>query len=178
MLEGDQKLSALSHFIVENKDKKIIVYFLTGAMVDYFWKVFKRTRSPSWNIFRYLLCYPSIRKRMSFLFMGRSLQTKEKAFFLDFEPWKLVFFFVISCYLMRLGVLFCTDVAARGLDFKEHPIDTVVQYLFYFHCVFHLQIWPSSRSLLLRSSNWSNRTCWFLRERTFIPNAEWGGVHR
>lgn len=47
MLEGDQKLSALSHFIVENKDKKIIVYFLTGAMVDYFWKVFKRTRSPS-----------------------------------------------------------------------------------------------------------------------------------
>lgn len=29
---------------------------------------------------------------------------------------------------MQSGVLLTTDVAARGLDFSEHPVDWVVQY--------------------------------------------------
>jgi hypothetical protein len=37
--KAEQKLSFLIEFLKTHKDKKIIVFFLTCACVDYFWKV-------------------------------------------------------------------------------------------------------------------------------------------
>ena len=44
-VESDQKLNQLVNFLTKNKDKKFIVYFMTCACVDYFWKMLSNLSS-------------------------------------------------------------------------------------------------------------------------------------
>ncbi|GLT31513.1 hypothetical protein SLA2020_062460 [Shorea laevis] len=97
--EADKKPSQLVDLLIKNKSKKIIVYFMTCACVDY------------WGV---VLPHITALKGLSLIPLhGKMKQTaREKA---------LAFFTSLSS-----GVLLCTDVAARGLDIPG--VDCIVQY--------------------------------------------------
>lgn len=97
--EADKKSSQLVDLLVRNKSRKVIVYFMTCACVDY------------WGTVLPLI---SVLKGCSLVpFHGKMKQTaREKA---------LSLFSGLSS-----GTLLCTDVAARGLDIPG--VDCIVQY--------------------------------------------------
>ncbi|KAI8564298.1 hypothetical protein RHMOL_Rhmol03G0170200 [Rhododendron molle] len=97
--EADKKPSQLVDLLVENKPKKVIVYFMTCACVDY------------WGI---VLQWLAALKGFSIIPLhGKMKQTaREKA--------------LASFTSLSSGILLCTDVAARGLDIPG--VDCIIQY--------------------------------------------------
>ncbi|KAK4361063.1 hypothetical protein RND71_020015 [Anisodus tanguticus] len=97
--EADKKSSQLVHLITKNKSKKIIIYFMTCACVDYWGTVLPR-----------LSCL----KSFSLISLhGKMKQSaREKA--------------LASFTALSSGILLCTDVAARGLDIAG--VDYIIQY--------------------------------------------------
>ncbi|KAG5558050.1 hypothetical protein RHGRI_008078 [Rhododendron griersonianum] len=97
--EADKKPSQLVDLLVENKPKKVIVYFMTCACVDY------------WGI---VLQQLAALKGFSIIPLhGKMKQTaREKA--------------LASFTSLSSGILLCTDVAARGLDIPG--VDCIIQY--------------------------------------------------
>ncbi|EOY17681.1 P-loop containing nucleoside triphosphate hydrolases superfamily protein [Theobroma cacao] len=97
--EADKKPSQLVDLLIKNKSKKIIIYFMTCACVDYWGVVLPRLTAL---------------KGFSLISLhGKMKQTaREKA---------LAAFTSLSS-----GILLCTDVAARGLDIPG--VDCIVQY--------------------------------------------------
>ncbi|KAL2541806.1 DEAD-box ATP-dependent RNA helicase 18 [Abeliophyllum distichum] len=97
--EADKKPSQLIDLLTKNKTKKIIIYFMTCASVDYWGVVLPRL---------------SALKGFSLIALhGKMKQAaREKA--------------LSSFTSLSSGVLLCTDVAARGLDIPG--VDCIVQY--------------------------------------------------
>ncbi|MQM02684.1 hypothetical protein Taro_035450 [Colocasia esculenta] len=96
--EADKKSSQLVDFLTKNKTKKMIIYFMTCACVDY------------WSI---VLPTITVLKDCSLISLhGRMKQVaREKA--------------LAAFTTLANGVLLCTDVAARGLDIPG--VDWIVQ---------------------------------------------------
>ncbi|MED6207053.1 DEAD-box ATP-dependent RNA helicase 18 [Stylosanthes scabra] len=97
--EADKKPSQLVDILIKNRSRKVIIYFMTCACVDYWGVVLPRL---------------SILKGFSLVPLhGKMKQTvREKA--------------LASFTSLSNGVLLCTDVAARGLDIPG--VDCIVQY--------------------------------------------------
>ncbi|ESR49048.1 DEAD-box ATP-dependent RNA helicase 18 [Citrus sinensis] len=97
--EPDEKPSQLVDLLIKNKSKKIIIYFMTCACVDYWGVVLPRL---------------AVLKSLSLIPLhGKMKQTaREKA--------------LASFTSLSSGILLCTDVAARGLDIPG--VDCIVQY--------------------------------------------------
>ncbi|KAI4339151.1 hypothetical protein MLD38_024123 [Melastoma candidum] len=97
--EADEKPSQLADFLVQNRSKKTIVYFMTCACVDYWGLVLPRI---------------STLKGLSLISLhGKMKQTARERALASFTS-------------LSSGVLLCTDVAARGLDIPG--VDCIVQY--------------------------------------------------
>lgn len=97
--EADKKSSQLVDLLVKNKSKKIIIYFMTCACVDY------------WGVV--LPCLTALKGRSLIPLHGQMKQAaREKA--------------LASFTSLSSGILLCTDVAARGLDIPG--VDCVIQY--------------------------------------------------
>ncbi|CAN1812102.1 DEAD-box ATP-dependent RNA helicase 18 [Linum perenne] len=97
--EADKKLSELVDLLVKNKSKKIIVYYMTCACVDY------------WGV---VLPQLSVLKSLSLIALhGKMKQNAREKALAKFTS-------------LTSGVLLCTDVAARGLDIPG--VDCIVQY--------------------------------------------------
>lgn len=97
--EADKKSSQLVDLLVKNKSKKIIIYFMTCACVDY------------WGVVLPLLA--ALKGRSLIPLHGQMKQAaREKA--------------LASFASLSSGILLCTDVAARGLDIPG--VDCVIQY--------------------------------------------------
>ncbi|KAK3019520.1 hypothetical protein RJ639_003192 [Escallonia herrerae] len=97
--EADRKPSQLVDLLINNQSKKVIIYFMTCACVDY------------WGV---VLPQLSALKSFSLISLhGKMKQTaREKA--------------LASFTSLSSGVLLCTDVAARGLDIPG--VDCIIQY--------------------------------------------------
>lgn len=97
--EADKKSSELVDLLVKYKSKKIIVYFMTCACVDY------------WGV---VLPQLNVLKGHSLIALHGKMKQKarEKA--------------LASFTGLSSGVLLCTDVAARGLDIPG--VDCILQY--------------------------------------------------
>ncbi|KAL1825244.1 DEAD-box ATP-dependent RNA helicase 18 isoform X1 [Daucus carota subsp. sativus] len=97
--EADKKSSQLVDLLVKNKSKKIIIYFMTCACVDYWGVVLPRLSA--------------LKGRSLIPLHGQMKQAaREKA--------------LASFTSLSSGILLCTDVAARGLDIPG--VDCVIQY--------------------------------------------------
>ncbi|XP_044461559.1 DEAD-box ATP-dependent RNA helicase 18 isoform X2 [Mangifera indica] len=97
--EEDKKPSQLVDLLIKNNSKKIIIYFMTCACVDYWGVVLPRL---------------AVLKGLSLIPLhGKMKQTaREKA--------------LASFISLSSGILLCTDVAARGLDIPG--VDCIIQY--------------------------------------------------
>ncbi|KAK9127345.1 hypothetical protein Syun_016142 [Stephania yunnanensis] len=97
--EAEKKPSQLVDFLTKNMSKKIIIYFMTCACVDY------------WGL---VLPGLAVLKECSLISLhGKMKQSaREKA--------------LASFTALSSGVLLCTDVAARGLDIPG--VDWIIQY--------------------------------------------------
>ncbi|KAI0526943.1 hypothetical protein KFK09_002537 [Dendrobium nobile] len=99
LCEAEKKSSHLVEFLLQNISKKIIIYFMTCACVDYWGSVL-----PQLSVLKGFPLIP---------LHGKMKQTaREKA--------------LSSFSTLSSGVLLCTDVAARGLDIPG--VDWIVQY--------------------------------------------------
>ncbi|EFJ23182.1 hypothetical protein SELMODRAFT_103968 [Selaginella moellendorffii] len=97
--DADEKSSQLAQFLLEHKSKKTIVYFMTCASVDYWGTILQKV---------------DIMKNVSIVVLHGKMKQKSRENALQrFTD-------------MPSGVLFCTDVAARGLDIPG--VDWIVQY--------------------------------------------------
>ena len=97
----EAKLLQLVQLLLDHSSAKIICYFLTCAQVNYFWRVVTRLESiQAAGIDIYSL-------------HGKVPHDKRKGIYEDFIT-------------KESGILFTTDVAARGLDFPH--VDWVIQY--------------------------------------------------
>ncbi|CAH2073934.1 unnamed protein product [Thlaspi arvense] len=97
--EADKKSSQLVDLLIENKNNKLIVYFMTCASVDYWGLVLSKI--PALKSISLIPIHGD---------MKQNVRDKALAWFTEASS----------------GVLLCTDVAARGLDIPG--IDYVVQY--------------------------------------------------
>jgi len=97
--ESDEKTSQLVHFLLNHPNSKIIIYFLTCACVDFFWKVFKKIDKLS--SLRIFSLHGKIPQKNRTLTYRKFLNEKH-------------------C------VLFSTDIASRGLDIPD--VDWIIQY--------------------------------------------------
>lgn len=97
--EADNKPSQLVDLLIKNKSKKVIVYFMTCACVDYWGVVL-----PQLTILRGFSLIP---------LHGKMKQKAREKALASFAP-------------LSSGILLCTDVAARGLDIPG--VDCIVQY--------------------------------------------------
>ncbi|CAN8237219.1 unnamed protein product [Cochlearia groenlandica] len=97
--EADKKLSQLVDLLNKNKNKKLIVYFMTCASVDYWGLVLSQI--PALNSISLIPIHGD---------MKQNARDKALASFTEASS----------------GVLLCTDVAARGLDIPG--IDCIIQY--------------------------------------------------
>ncbi|XP_059666792.1 DEAD-box ATP-dependent RNA helicase 18 isoform X2 [Cornus florida] len=97
--EADKKSSQLVDFLIENKSKKTMIYFMTCACVDY------------WGV-----VLPRLVALKGFSLISLHGQMKQNA-----REKALALFTSLSS-----GILLCTDVAARGLDIPG--VDCIVQY--------------------------------------------------
>ncbi|KAF5453712.1 hypothetical protein F2P56_028598 [Juglans regia] len=97
--EANKKPSQLVDLLIKNKSKKIIIYYMTCACVDYWGVVLPRL---------------SVLKGFSLIPLhGQMKQTvREKA--------------LASFKALSSGILLCTDLAARGLDIPD--VDCILQY--------------------------------------------------
>ncbi|CAL0327923.1 unnamed protein product [Lupinus luteus] len=97
--EADRKPSQLVDILIKNRSKKVIIYFMTCACVDYWGVVLPRL---------------SVLQGFSLISLhGKMKQSvREKA--------------LASFTSLSNGILLCTDVAARGLDIPG--VDCIVQY--------------------------------------------------
>jgi len=91
------RLFALSEYLANNRDQKTIVYFSTCACVDYYFKLLQGIKSDL-NLFH---------------LHGKMEHKKRTLIYSQFTS-------------SKRGILFCTDLAARGLDFND--IDLVIQF--------------------------------------------------
>ncbi|KAH3722973.1 DEAD-box ATP-dependent RNA helicase 18 [Pelomyxa schiedti] len=98
-ISNEKKFEVLITLLLERKECKVIVYFLTCSCVDYFYKV---------------LCTLEITSHLHFLALHGKLDQKRRN--KTFQQ-----FIESSC-----SILLCTDVAARGLDFPR--VDWILQY--------------------------------------------------
>uniref|UniRef100_A0A6B2L0K8 ATP-dependent RNA helicase n=1 Tax=Arcella intermedia TaxID=1963864 RepID=A0A6B2L0K8_9EUKA len=98
---SDEKLAQLVHFLEHHPNDKVIVYFLTCACVNFFWKALKSL--------------PSLKKH-TFISLHGKVPTQKRAGMLE------------SFSKSTTAVLLTTDLAARGLDFAENPINWIIQY--------------------------------------------------
>lgn len=110
--ESDQKFPQLLDFLSKRKDKKIIIYFLTCACVDYFRMLFKSFTKLEIPII-------SIHGKVP-----HQARTKAYQKFL---------------HLKTKGILLTTDVTARGLDMPD--VDWIVQYPFQPFTIFDLNLY-------------------------------------
>ena len=104
-----EKLSSLINFLNAHKDKKIIVYFLTCACVDYFslaLEVLAKEASVQG-------CNRVISKRGFHALHGRMKQAARESALAAFSE-------------AEAGIMLATDVAARGLDIPD--VHWVIQY--------------------------------------------------
>ncbi|KAL9311403.1 DEAD-box ATP-dependent RNA helicase 49 [Arabidopsis thaliana] len=90
--EADQKSSQLVHLLIENKNKKLVVFFMTCACVDYWGLVISKI--------------PSLKSISFFSTHGKMDQKGRDTALASFTE-------------ASSGVLLCTDVAARGLDIPD-----------------------------------------------------------
>ncbi|RDX75020.1 DEAD-box ATP-dependent RNA helicase 18 [Mucuna pruriens] len=97
--EADKKPSQLVDILIKNHSKKIIIYFMTCACVDYWGAVL-----PCLSVLKGFSLIPLHGK------MKQSAREKALASFTSLSN----------------GILLCTDVAARGLDIPG--VDCIVQY--------------------------------------------------
>lgn len=96
---AEEKLELLVQFLKAHPDEKVIVFFVTTASVNYFWKVFEALKL--------------LNNRDIYSLHGQIPHKKRNQIYKKFvQPGK--------------SILFTTDVAARGLDFDD--IDWVVQF--------------------------------------------------
>lgn len=97
--EADEKPAQLVNLLIENKSKKIIIYFMTCACVDYWGLVLPRLAAL---------------KGFSIIPLhGKMKQTAREKGLASFTS-------------LESGILLCTDVAARGLDIPG--VDCIIQY--------------------------------------------------
>ncbi|XP_027335134.1 DEAD-box ATP-dependent RNA helicase 18 isoform X1 [Abrus precatorius] len=97
--DADKKPSQLVDILIKNRSRKIIIYFMTCACVDY------------WGVV--LPCLPVLKGFSLIPLHGKMKQSaREKA--------------LASFTSLSSGILLCTDVAARGLDIPG--VDCIVQY--------------------------------------------------
>lgn len=97
--DADKKLNVLVNFLNLHIHDKVIVFFMTTASVDFFWKAFRDLK-----ILKDIPIYS---------LHGKVPHKKRTKIYQEFlKPGK--------------GILFTTDVAARGLDFND--INWVVQF--------------------------------------------------
>ena len=99
--EADERLGVLVRFMVSRKDDKLIVFFATCACVDFFYQVLT------------LLPQLSAEETPLFKLHGKLKHSKRKSAYAAFVA-------------AKRGVLFCTDVAARGIDIPD--VDWIVQF--------------------------------------------------
>ncbi|CAM8961471.1 unnamed protein product [Rhodiola kirilowii] len=97
--EACKKPSQLVDLIIKNKSRKLIVYFMTCASVDY------------WGL---VLPSISVLKGIPLISLHGKMKQMQRAKALE------------SFTSLSSGVLLCTDVAARGLDIPG--VDCIVQY--------------------------------------------------
>ncbi|KAL5568835.1 hypothetical protein UlMin_025410 [Ulmus minor] len=97
--EADKKSSQLVDLLLKNKSKKIIIYFMTCACVQYWGLVLPRISS--------LKGFPLV------LLHGKMKQNARETALASFTS-------------LSNGILLCTDLAARGLDIPG--VDCVVQF--------------------------------------------------
>ncbi|KAG2406729.1 DEAD-box ATP-dependent RNA helicase [Vigna angularis] len=97
--EEDKKPSQLIDILIKNRSRKIIIYFMTCACVDYWGTVL-----PCLSVLKGFSLIPLHGK------MKQSSREKALATFTSLSN----------------GILLCTDVAARGLDIPG--VDCIVQY--------------------------------------------------
>ncbi|XP_027335135.1 DEAD-box ATP-dependent RNA helicase 18 isoform X2 [Abrus precatorius] len=96
--DADKKPSQLVDILIKNRSRKIIIYFMTCACVDY------------WGVV--LPCLPVLKGFSLIPLHGKMKQSaREKA--------------LASFTSLSSGILLCTDVAARGLDIPG--VDCIVQ---------------------------------------------------
>lgn len=97
--EADKKSSQLVDFLIKNRSKKFIIYFMTCACVDY------------WGVV--LPCLPVLKGFSLITLHGQMKQTAREKALASFKD-------------LSNGILLCTDVAARGLDIPD--VDYILQY--------------------------------------------------
>ena len=116
MSELEEKLNTLVYFLQNYKEKKIIVFFLTCDCVDFFWK--------SLNLI------PQLQNSQIYSLHGKVPQKNRTDIYSKFSKTSsgvFSFFFFSNFYILsKKKVLLTTDVASRGLDFKD--IDWILQY--------------------------------------------------
>ena len=111
--ESDKRLRILYTFLKRNKTKKIMVFFSSCMSVKFHYEV--RFLDWSEHIFLQIENF----QLMNYIDIdcmsihGKQKQTKRTSTYFQF------------CNA-ETGILFCTDVAARGLDIPE--VDWIVQY--------------------------------------------------
>ncbi|KAI8808862.1 P-loop containing nucleoside triphosphate hydrolase protein [Cladochytrium replicatum] len=99
LCEPDQKLAQLLHLFKMHDSSKFMVYFCTGACVDYFYKVL--------GTFAFLKTFAMLSLH------GKMDPKRREAVYEKFSK-------------ADKGILLCTDVAARGLDLPD--VDWVIQF--------------------------------------------------
>ncbi|GLD94989.1 hypothetical protein PINS_up003614 [Pythium insidiosum] len=101
IVEHDQRLSALHHFLSDKRDRKAIVFFSTCSAVDFFGRVLE-------------LLYEGDKDQFPVVALhGKMPQKKRTRHYERFVE-------------MSAGLLVCTDVVARGIDLPD--VDWIVQY--------------------------------------------------
>lgn len=99
ILDLEEKIPQLIHFLNTHMDSKVIVYFLTCSCVTYFSSVLSS------------FIEKGTRKLISLY--GKASQNARNSAYKEFVS-------------SKNGVMFCTDVAARGLDIPD--VDWIVQF--------------------------------------------------
>ncbi|KAL6051400.1 ATP-dependent RNA helicase ddx55 [Balamuthia mandrillaris] len=103
--ESNEKLPHLVQFLATHAHQKFIIYFLTCACVDYFWKVLYELKKKG----QY-----GLSKEFSILSLhGKVPHNKRLAIYEQFQG-------------LKAGALLATDLAARGLDVPD--VDWVIQF--------------------------------------------------
>ncbi|KAK8803635.1 hypothetical protein WA158_001329 [Blastocystis sp. Blastoise] len=96
--ENDEKIGVISQFINDHPNSKIIVFFLTCASVDFYHLAFK---------------YINPNKLLIMNLHGRMVQKRREKTMETFRN-------------SEAAVLFCTDLAARGIDIPD--VDYIIQF--------------------------------------------------
>lgn len=99
ILEADAKLATLVDYLLHNSDKKIVVFFLTCAMVDYFYKILSELSQTS--------------ELQVIALHGQMPQNKRTSIYKGFLE-------------ATSSILLTTDLIARGVDIPL--VDTIIQY--------------------------------------------------